>query len=295
WWAGSEDDGWEKGMPSMRDSANRSALARMAKNGVPVEDRIFGKGHYLRPTFLEFYRCKNILIEGVTFKNAPFWIVHPTLSENITIDGIKTISYGPNNDGCDPESCTNVLIKNCLFKNGDDCIAIKSGRDEDGRRVDVPSKNIIIKNCIMRDGHGGVVIGSETSGGIENIFVRNCKMSSPHLDHAIRIKSNSVRGGVIKNLHFNDIEVGQITGAVIRMNMHYWDEKGKFPPTLDSVFIDNVTSKSSEYAIHIDGLKEHPIKNIFISNCDFKGVKKANSIKNAIHIKITNSTINGKN
>ena len=133
-------------MPAQHDKDNEPALMDMAAKGVPASDRVFGKGRYMRPSFVEFYNCKNILIQGVTIINAPFWLLHPTLSQNITVDGVTTNSLGPNNDGCDPESCTDVMIKNCSFTDGDDCIAIKSGRDADGRRVNVASKNIIVQD-----------------------------------------------------------------------------------------------------------------------------------------------------
>ena len=134
WWTGSKRFGWKEGMPSMRDEGNREALSKMNDEKVPLDKRILGEGHYLRPTMVEFYKCKNILIQGVTLKDAPFWLLHPTLSTNITIDGITTNSLGPNNDGCDPESCSFVHIKNCVFIDGDDCIAIKSGRNNDGMK-----------------------------------------------------------------------------------------------------------------------------------------------------------------
>ncbi len=297
-WKGKKEYGWKPGMPSQLDSMNRPELAKMAAQGVPVKERIFGKGHYLRPSFVEPYLCENVLIQGVTIKNSAFWLLHPTLSKNVTIDGITVNSHGPNNDGCDPESCTDVLIKNCFFNNGDDCIAIKSGRDEDGRRIDVPSKNIVIRNCTMKDGHGGVVIGSEVSGGVQHLFVENCKMNSPELDRAIRIKSNACRGGILKNLYFRNIEVGQVHEAVIKVNMHYaiYDKKEgcNYPPTLDSVFISNLTSQKSKYAIHIQGLKDKPLKNIFIDSCSFEQVEKENVMKEVENVEITNSTINGK-
>ncbi|HKJ33642.1 MAG TPA: glycoside hydrolase family 28 protein, partial [Balneolales bacterium] len=160
-WTGSRRFGWKPGMPAQHAKDNEPALIKMAAKGVPVRKRVFGKGHAMRPTFVEFYRSKNILIKDVTIKNTPFWILHPTLSKNVTVDSVTTISYGPNNDGCDPESCTDVWIKNCFFSNGDDCIAIKSGKNQDGRRVGVPSKNIIVEDCHMKDGHAGVAVGSE--------------------------------------------------------------------------------------------------------------------------------------
>lgn len=296
-WTGSKRFGWKEGMPAQHDNENEPKLMQMAAQGVPVKDRVFGKGHYMRPTMIEFYNCKNILIQGVTLINAPFWLLHPTLSQNITIDGVTTNSLGPNNDGCDPESCSDVMIKNCSFTDGDDCIAIKSGRDEDGRRVNVPSKNIIVQDCQMKDGHGGVVIGSETSGGVENVYAQNCVMSSPHLERAIRIKSNACRGGAMKNFYFRNIKVGQVHEAVIKINMLYEKEKAAqchYPPSLTGVYVNNVVSQKSQYAIYIEGLKDKPVSDIRIVNCNFENVEKENFVKDAENLQIKNTTINGK-
>ncbi|SEA38400.1 Polygalacturonase [Arachidicoccus rhizosphaerae] len=297
WWTGSKRFGWKEGMPQQEKPEDKPRLNQMNKDQVPVEQRVFGKGHYLRPTFVEFYGCKNILIQGVTLINSPFWILHPTLSQNITIDGVSTLSYGPNNDGCDPESCRDVWIKNCHFANGDDCIAIKSGRDQDGRAFNVPSKNIIIENCKMEDGHGGVVIGSEASGGAEDIYGQNLEMNSPSLDRAIRIKSNSCRGGVMRRFYFRNIEVGQVHEAVIKINMFY-DEKNTagctYTPTLDSVFIDHVNSHKSEYAINLQGRDDKHVTHISIDSCSFENVEKESIIKNVDQIEITSTTVNGK-
>ena len=125
----------------------KAKLLKMAADNVPVEERQFGSGSSLRPDFIEFNRCKNVLIEGVHIRRSPMWCIHPLLCTNVTIRGVEVISHGPNNDGCDPESCKDVLIENCLFDTGDDCIAIKSGRNADGRRIGVPSENLIIRNC----------------------------------------------------------------------------------------------------------------------------------------------------
>ena len=296
-WTGSKRFGWKEGMPAQHDKDNEPALMKMAAEGVPVNDRLFGKGRYMRPTFVEFYSCKNILIQGITIINAPFWLVHPTLSENITVDGVTTNSLGPNNDGCDPESCDGVLIKNCSFTDGDDCIAIKSGRDADGRRVNVPSKNIIVQDCQMKDGHGGIVIGSETSGGVENVYGQNCVMSSKNLERAIRIKSNACRGGILKNFYFRNLKVGQVREAVVKINMHYANEKGSdcnYPPTLSGVYVNNVVSQESEYAIYIEGLSDKPVTNINIHNCSFENVAKENFIKDAKDLHVTNTVVNGK-
>lgn len=296
-WNGNKNYGWKEGMPSQRDSSSRPKLMKMNNDGIPVEKRIFGKGYYLRPNFLQFINCKNILLDGVTFINSPMWIIHLLLSENIIIRNVKTISDGPNTDGCDPESCRNVLIENCYFDNGDDCIAIKSGRNLDGRRINVPSENIIIRKCIMKDGHGGVSIGSEISGGAKNIFIEDCKMDSPNLDRALRIKSNSYRGGIVENVFMKNVEVGEVSNAVIHLNMKYdptEGNNGKYLPIFRNIKVENVESKKSEYALEFIGLEESPICSVQIINCNFDGVKKGNSLQNVKELKLIDVKVNGK-
>ena len=160
----------------------RARLYEMMEKGVPVEQRIFGgEKDYLRPQFIQPYKCKNVLIEGVTIVDSPMWEIHPLLCENVTVRKVHINSHGPNNDGCDPESCKDVLIEDCYFDTGDDCIAIKSGRNEDGRKANVPTENVIVRGCQMRDGHGGITIGSEISGGVRNVFGENCIMDSARI------------------------------------------------------------------------------------------------------------------
>lgn len=255
----------------------RLAVARLYKlvdEGVGPEKRVFGKGYYLRPNFVQPYRCKNVLIEGITVVNSPMWDLHPVLCENVTVRDVKVNSHGPNNDGCNPECCRNVLIEGCQFDTGDDCIAIKSGRNADGRRVGRPSENIVVRNCQMKDGHGGVVLGSEMSGGVQNVFVEDCKMDSPHLERAIRLKSNSLRGGYLENLCVRNIEVGQVKDAVIRINLDYFNEQGDYPPTVRNVFLENITAEKSKMSIYFVGLPEQPIENVRIKNCTFRGAAK---------------------
>lgn len=281
-WCGKEVYGWQKGMPSQRDSANRPELSRMNTAELPAAERVFGEGHYLRPNFIQPYNCKNILIENVTIKNSPMWVMHPVLSENITIRGVRVISHGPNSDGCDPEACRNVLIEDCYFDTGDDCIALKSGRNQDGRKIGRAIENVVIRNCEMKDGHGGVVIGSEVSGGARNIFAENCIMDSPNLERAIRVKTNKSRGGVIEDLYFRNIEVGEVKEAVVRINMLYAHdgEPDIHIPTIRNIFIENVNSKRSEYGIMLDGYDEsNKISDIFIENCTFNGIEKGNRVR----------------
>lgn len=292
-WKGRSDVGWKEGLP--RQNEDRDKLFKMADENVTPEKRVFGANHYLRPNFIQPYKCKNILVEGVTFKNSPMWFIHPVLSQNVSIINVTVEGLGPNNDGCDPESCKDILIKGCDFNTGDDCIAIKSGRNTDGRRLNVPSENIVIQNCVMNDGHGGVVIGSEISGGVKNVFVENCNMDSPNLDRAIRIKTNAVRGGIIENIFVRNIKIGEVREAVLKINFFYEEgEKGNYIPVVRNINLENITSQKSEYAIWIKAFKQSPAKNITIKNCVFENVKQRNLIENAEGLRFESVTVNGK-
>lgn len=295
-WCGAKSYGWTDGMPSQRNPGNRPGLMEMNTREVPPTQRIMGPGHYLRPSFVEPFRCTRVLIEGVTLKNAPFWVMHPVYCKDVTVRGVKVISHGPNNDGCDPEACDNVLIEDCYFDTGDDCIALKSGRNQDGRRNNRAIENVVIRNCIMKDGHGGVVIGSEVSGGARNIFAENCQMDSPNLDRAIRIKTNRARGGVIENLYFRNIVVGQVAEAVVKVNMHYTldGETDVLIPTIRNIQVENVRSTKSPYGIMVLGYDEaHPVEGLHIRKCRFDGVEKGNRIEHAKGLRLEKVRING--
>lgn len=296
-WKGSETYGWRDGMPHQNEAASRPRLAGMVEQGVPVEERIFGEGYYLRPSFVEFLDCQNILIQDIKIINAPFWIIHPIKCSNITVDRVTVKSHGPNNDGCDPEYCKNVVIKNCRFDTGDDCIAIKSGRDEDGRRVGIKSERIFIKNCQMIDGHGGVVIGSEISAGVSDVYVENCTMSSPNLDRAIRIKTNTKRGGLIENLYVRNLEVGQVKEAVLRVNLFYAtysDQQGNFMPEVRNITLENIRVKNGgSYAVLIKGYAESPVKNITLKDVIIEKVDTAFSLEHVENFRLIDTYING--
>lgn len=296
-WKGRTEYGWKPGMPSQTDSSGRPLLIEYNAEQIQVEERLMGEEHYLRPPFIQLYQCKNILLQDFTIENSPFWIIHPLLSENITVRGLKVNSNGTNNDGCDPESCKNVLIEDCFFNTGDDCIALKSGRNADGRRWNVPVENVIIRNCKMQNGHGGIVIGSEISGGCRNIFVENCEMSSPDLERAVRIKTNSQRGGIVENIYIRNIKVGEVREAVIKINCLYEPQEGRgdFPPLVRNVHISEITSQKAQRAVHMSGLKDLIcIDNIYIANCEFEGVEQKCRIQEAGKVVLNNITINGK-
>jgi polygalacturonase len=223
------------------------------------------------------------------------WEIHPVLSENVTVRGVRISSHGPNNDGCDPESCKNVLIKNCYFDTGDDCIAIKSGRNEDGRRINVPTENVVIQGCEMKDGHGGVTIGSEISGGVRNIFAENCRMDSPNLDHALRVKNNAARGGVLENFYFRNITIGQVAHAVVTIDFNYEEgAMGKYTRVMRNYIVEDVRSGKSEYAVDLQGLDKAPIVNVRMKGVTFDNVAKGSIVKNVEGIKLDLVKVNGK-
>lgn len=291
-WKGNKNFGWREGMP--RQHEGRAKLFAMGESGVPVEERVFGEGYYLRPSFIQPYRCRNILIEGIRIINSPMWEIHPVLCENVTVRNVVIDSYGPNNDGVNPESCTDVLIENTYFNTGDDCIAIKSGRNNDGRRLNVPSRNIVIRNCTFRDGHGGVTIGSEISGGARNIFAENCEVESPVLYNALRIKSNAVRGGVIENIYLRNFVVKLVDRAAIDVDLHYEEGKsGSFLPTIRNIAIENMTVERCRMAFNLVGYPEAPLQSIRLKDCTFSGVAEGYKLEHVEEFRAENTTVNG--
>jgi polygalacturonase len=294
---GAEENWWKwkgkKGESKETQKEARKRLIEMGEKNIPVAQRIFGDSSYLRPNFFVPYRCKNVLIKGVTFKDSPMWFLHPVLCANVAIIGVTTEGQGPNNDGCDPESCTDVLIKNCYFNTGDDCIAIKSGRNNDGRRVNVPCSNIIVQGCRMKNGHGGVSLGSELSGGIRNIFAEDDTMDSPNLDRMLRIKTNSIRGGFVENVFFRNIKVGQVADAVMQIDFYYEEgDAGNFTPLVQNVELKNIISEKSKYGVWIKAYDRAPATNITIEHCTFNNVLESNVIENVKNLSMVNVKTN---
>ena len=287
WWA------WnDKKKGAVKQKAARDRLNTMGDQGVPVPQRVFGEGDFLRPNFIQPYRCKNVLIEDVSIVRSPMWEIHPALSTNVTVRGVKISSHGQNNDGCDPESCRDVLIENCIFDTGDDCIAIKSGRNNDGRRVAMASENLIIRNCTMKDGHGGVVIGSEISGDCRNVFVENCTMDSPNLDRALRFKSNAQRGGVCENIFMRNVEIGRVAEAVLTIDLIYEEgANGPHQPVVRNLALERVTARATPRVMWVAGFPAAKIDDIRFTDCTFRGVEAAEVLSHAGTVTLRNVTI----
>lgn len=291
-WKGRAEYGWKKGEPNQTKA--RDSLHVLMHNKVDARKRVFGDGYYLRPYMLQTYECKNILIQGVKLINSPMWFLGPVMCENLIVEKVHIASHGPNTDGCDPDACKNVLIKDCFFDTGDDCIAIKSGRDEDGRAFGKAAENHIIEGCEMQEGHGGVVIGSEIAGGAKNIYAINCKMNSPELDRVLRIKTSSSRGGIIENVFMKNIKVGTYKDAAIHVNMFY-EKPGNFIPTVRNIWVEDlVVEKGGDYGIFINAYKESPVQNLTLVNCNIEGVKIATKMDYFTNIVLKNVLVNDK-
>ena len=290
WWAWKGKKQVREGAPNQ--TAARQRLVKMVDQNVPVEERRFGEGSCLRPSFVEFYRCRNVLIEGVRIRRSPMWELHPTLCTNVIMRGVNILSHGPNNDGCDPECSQDVLIEGCVFDTGDDCIAIKSGRNNDGRRLGTPSENLIIRRCTMKDGHGGVVIGSEISGGCRNVFVEDCQMDSPNLDRVLRLKSNAVRGGVIENVFMRNTRVGRVADAVLQIDFVYEeDSNGPHPPVARTIVMENVTVRETPRVLNVVGFPGAEISGVRIYNSTFQKVRGKDVVKDAGDVKLVDCVI----
>jgi unsaturated rhamnogalacturonyl hydrolase len=219
------------------------------------------------------------------------WELHPVLSTNVIVRGVHIETHGPNNDGCDPEACKDVLIEDTVFDTGDDCIAIKSGRNNDGRRIGIPTENVIIRRCVMKDGHGGVTIGSEISGGCKNVFVEDCAMDSPNLDRAIRFKSNAVRGGVVENIFIRNVKVGTVGDAALQIDFVYEEgAKGPHKPVVRNLVIENLSVEKARRVLDVQGFPGSEISGVRIHNSTFKGITKDDTIMEA-DVKLVDSTV----
>ena len=293
-WHHQVETSWSENKPDLQ-LADRSALRKMNLGGVPVEQRIFGEGHFLRPNFFQPIRCKRVLMQGVTLRNSPMWQLNPVLCQSVVVDGVTLSSHGANNDGCDPESCDGVWIKNCRFDTGDDCISLKSGRDRDGREANIPCKNILIEHNEFADGHGGVALGSEMSGGIYTVLACDNRFSSPNLTYALRLKTNARRGGAVEQVMLCDSVMDHVHGAAVHGTMLYEDGRnGDSLPVFRDITIENITAHGGDYGIFLEAFPEVPITGLVLRNITIDGVRQCLRSMNWQDAVVENVTINGK-
>jgi polygalacturonase len=296
YWIGSGQYGWHQGLPNQR--ADWGELERMNNEQVPLEQRVFGAGHYLRPSFIQPFRCTNVLIEGVTVKDSPMWTIHPLECRNVTVRGVTVSNLGPNGDGCNPESCTDVLIRDCTFATHDDCIAIKSGRDADGRRLGLPSRGIIVEDCTFLSGGAAVAVGSEMSGGVEDVFVRRLHApADPAADEAylqwlLCVKSTSTRGGYVHNVDVRDVDSRAWMYRPLEVTFSYQGggDQSLFPD-VRGIRFDRVRVARAERAYRIVGAETKHITSVAITDSRFDEVAAEAVVQYADDVTIRNVRI----
>ncbi|HEY1195714.1 glycoside hydrolase family 28 protein [Flavobacterium sp.] len=273
-----------------RPKAHMESLKRLyylASYNKPMKERqMVNDTANFRPHFIQFNRCENIVMDGVTITNSPFWTIHPFLSKDVVLRNLKVYAHGHNNDGVDPEMSQNMLIENCVFDQGDDAIAIKSGSNQDGWRLNTPSKNIVMRNCLVKNGHQLVAIGSELSGGIENVFIDNCTVAEgAKLNHLLFIKTNERRGGFVNNIYMTNVKSGKIDQGILGIETDVLYQWKDLVPTIErrltpikNVYLENVKATNVEFISRIQGQKELPVENIFLTNVTAEHVKRQNEI-----------------
>jgi polygalacturonase len=277
------------------ETADFDTLETMADDNVPVSQRVFGAGHYLPPQMVQPFASDVVLLEGVTVINPAFWTVNPNICTNVTVDGL-TIGNGegPNTDGCDPESCDGVLIQNVTFNTGDDCIAIKSGRDADGRRVNIPSQNLVIQNCDFANGHGGITLGSEMTAGVRNVYARDLTMNSANLEAGHRIKTNTLRGGFVENSNVYRVTAGTVGGPLLLIQGQYDDQTGDYPPDLTGITLRDWTVDTCEGVWNIQGASStDPVGTVTLDNLTITSSTVANTAEYISDLVVENVTVAG--
>lgn len=247
-------------------------LNQASQNHIPVENRRYGtETAALRPSFIQPFNCKNILLDGFTILDGPQWTVHPVYCENVLIQNLDIRTHGPNTDGLNPDSCKNVVIEKCHFYTGDDCIAINSGMNEDGHRVNKPCENIIIRDNLMTGGHGAIVIGSGMSGGVKNVYATRNTVTEAMW--GIRMKSMRGRGGYIRNVWIEDMKINNTSRNPIQISTFYdtttVQPLTNTPPEFSGIHLKNISGKHPHGPIDIIGLPEQPLRDITFEHVIF--------------------------
>ncbi len=264
----------------------------MNHNNTPLEERIFGLGHYLRPQLIQFLECKNILVEGIIIEDSPFWCLHLLKSQNATLRGLRFYAQNKNNDGIDLEYSKDILIENVHFDNNDDNIAIKAGRDHEGRSTQMPSENIVVRHCHFKGLHA-VVIGSEMSSGVRNVFVSNCD-SRGYVKRGIYLKSNPDRGGEISNIYVNNVSFGEVLDCFV-VTSNYHNEGEGYPTLIHNIHLKNIQCEDAgHYGMYVKGYSALPIRNITVENFTVNHATRGVFVDYADKISFKNARVNGK-
>jgi polygalacturonase len=266
----------------------------MNHKNTPIKERIFGEGHYLRPQLIQFINSKNILVENVQIEDSPFWCIHLLKSKSITLRGLKYNAHNNNNDGIDPEYSSDILIENILFDNADDNVAIKAGRDDEGRsNSDTPSENIVIRNCEFKGLHA-IVIGSEMSAGVRNVYVENSKFRG-YLKRGIFIKTNSDRGGYVKDIYFNNLAFGKVEDCIYITANYHGEGGGLHSSKISDISFSNISCiEATKTGIVIEGYPNKKVANIKLDNITIQSAKNGMTVTNSENVTINEVVIGEK-
>ena len=272
-----------------QQSADQLLSREMNHANVPISDRVFGEGHYLRPHLVQFFDCQNVKVEGVKMIDSPFWCLHLLRCENVIVRAVRYDAQNKNNDGIDPEYSKNVLIEDVIFNNSDDNVAIKAGRDNEGRASKVRSENIVVRNCKFMGLHA-LVIGSEMSAGVQNVFVENCGFAGK-LKRGIYLKSNPDRGGFMKNIYLKNIDLGEVQDCIYITSFYHNEGEGHVT-TIEDVYFENIScKKATAGGIVIQGFPEKKISDIYFKNIRIDSVMNAMSMTDTENIIFSNIII----
>ncbi|QGZ43353.1 endopolygalacturonase [Pseudoduganella flava] len=251
-------------------------LPALSEAGVPADKRVFGLGHYLRPSMIEFVDCENVLMQGYLAVNAPFWIHHPVKCRNVQFSKVRMESIGPNSDGFDPESCDTVLVDGCWFNTGDDCIAIKAGKNRDTGYG--PTRDVVIQNSVMNSGHGAVTLGSEMSAGIEHVYAQNLDVRNEHwatdpLNTVVRLKTNMNRGGYLRHFYVRNLKLPN--GVRIKPGFYTPIPGGPVPAKTVPTGGGAVITFDCDYTPSFDLVRDRPpeVSDVHISGIAVSNVK----------------------
>ena len=284
-------------------------LREMGEQQTPLAQRTFGGGHGLRPNMIQFIKCRHILIEGVTLVDSPMWMLHPVLCDHVVVSGITIHNNVKNGDGFDPECCQWVWVKDCRFATRDDGIAVKSGRNVEGRERNVPTTDMVVERCVFDRApepalsRNGFAVGSEVSGGVARLYVRDCTIHSRL--RGIFIKSNTERGGCLEELHFRDIQIDDpdqrgMAGSLV-VGMHYGPENGEgrengaYPPVFQSFSFERLHGSQAQHAFELRGVEKSLLRNVRLTDCVFEQIQEGTAVTRHLEGAIFDRvTINGQ-
>lgn len=275
-----------------KQGPDQTRLRDLGRAGAPLDDRRFGAGAWLRPAFVQFISCQRVLIEDVRLEDSPFWCVHPVYCEDVTVRAITIVSRHVNSDGVDPDSCARVLIERCIFDVGDDGVAIKSGRDQDGWRVGRPCEDVVVRECrYIGTAGGGFAIGSEMSGGVRRVLVDGFDI--PKASHAVYLKANLDRGGYIEDVHVRNVRAGDIQAFIIATNEYHSYRGGDFPPAFRRIRIDQSRCERAEIGLHITGHPRAPVREVVLDRVRVERAARPAQIADVEGLQLRRVRMNG--